>query len=297
MIVMLISGGRDHRQQWTKYDMLKDEMTDFGEEYLDSPQHGYSTYFTQINETTVYTINVNGDSINVYNLQSLSYRDLGTSIPINVDEFGCIASSETPSPRLFISGGNNGSNFVADALDDLQVLSLADMQWMSSPPSMIKTRHRHGCIVVNDKLWAIGGKGRYSVELINTTDIVNENWQINEEIGDLSCALVLMGITTVDSTIFVVGGYCSEHSANTDTVYTIDTVTNNMTVYAGSLPARINGMPVVAIDGTIYGFGGWYNSIVVINYTIYGFSGLTNMWFTLNMLSALSLFLSLSSNI
>ena len=279
----MISGGQVNPYQWTKYDILKDEMTDLGVDYLNVTlgnevgEHGYGTYFTQINDTTVYTINGNGDSINVYNLQTLSYQDLGTTIPINVDRYGCMASSATPSPRLFITGGNNASNSEDAALDDLQVLSLADMQWMSSPPSMVETRHRHGCIVANDKLWAMSGKYENSVEVINTTDIANETWQ---EIGTLSCMPVLMGITVVDSTIFVVGGYCRSWSTRSDTVHTIDAVTNNISTYAYSLPIAANGIPVVAIDATIYGFGGQT-------------SGSTRLdtWYTLILLSILFILL------
>ena len=251
-------------------------MTDFGVHYLNGTlgneygEHGFITYFTQINETTVYTMNGDGESINVYNLQTLSYWDLGTTLPINVGtplNTGCLASSETPSPRLFITG----------PVTNLQVLSLADMQWTtsnssnSSLPSMIAARQRQGCIVANDKLWIIAGKLGKTVEVINTTNIANETWQ---EIGNVSCNLVIMGVTAVDLTVFVVGGYCSNApTGRSDTVYTIDAVTNNISAYEYSLPdATI--IPVVAIDNTIYGFGGQTCG-----------SCLDNTWLTLNMLS------------
>ena len=245
-----------------EYNIAKNAINDLGENYLDGTlgnndgELGYSTYFTQINDTTMYTINGNTGSINVYNLRSLLFEDLGTTIPIDVDYYGCIASSETPSPKLYISGGNNASNMESTAMNNLQILSLDDMQWMDSTPSMIHSRHRHGCIVVNDRLWAIGGLYDNSVEAINITDIPNETWW---EIGHFNyTTLYLFGITAVDELIFIVGGMVKENDSTKyriDTTHTINTVTNEISVYPATLPMIREGMPVVAVNRTIYGFG------------------------------------------
>ena len=286
-MLIVISGGQTTQYQISMYDMTSDDITDLGLMNLsiapnNDGEHGFSTYFTQL-ESMLYTINQNGESINVWDLSDsfgLWYHGtLGTTIPINVNLYGCIASANTPSPTLYITGGNNGSNTEPAAFDDLQVLNLDDMQWLSSPPSMTETRHRHGCIVENDKLWAIGGRHESTVEGINTNNIASETWNV---IGSLNCNVTLAGITAFDSIIFVVGGYCKQIATRLDTVYTIDTVANTVNVSAFTLPFGVHGMPVVEVDGTIYGFGG--------RYKFENGSGAADRdgWLTLDMLCILS---------
>ena len=251
---MMISGGRYVQHQLVEYDIVNGSFTDYGEDYLsttlgnDQGEFGFGVYYSQINATTLFTINQNGSSIHVYDLQSVSYRNLGVDIPINVWYYGCLSSSEVPTPRLYVVGGYNDS-----ILNDLQILNLEDMKWVSNTPSMIDPRHGHGCIAVNDKLWAMGGYHKDTVEVINISNITNESWY---EIGSLSCTLARPGVTTFDDLIFIVGGRCHDISADSDTMYTIDTMTNTIRIYHGSLPFGVNGVAVVAVDHTIYGFGG-----------------------------------------
>ena len=271
---LIFSGGDDNSNQLVKYEISNDIFVDFGNDYLSSTlgnsddEYGFGVYFTQINATTLFTINSHGGSINVYHLQSLSYDTLDTTIPTNVGIYGCLSSSESPSPKLYITGGYNSG----DSLNNLQVLSLVDLQWVSSPPSMLKAREQHGCVVVNDTLWAIGGYYVDSVEAINTTNIATETWTA---IGSLNCELRLMGVTAVNEMIFIVGGYCRDTSSFSDTVYTIDTVKNNISVYEYSLQIAVAGMPVVEVDYTIYGFGGNIRSLTSLD-----------SWMTLNLLCA-----------
>ena len=277
---MILSGGQSYKEQLVEYDTLNDAFIDYGEEFVSSAlgnsdgENGWGVYFTQINATTLYTINRNGDSINVYDLQSLSFYDLGTTIPVDVSYHGCIASAITPSPRLYITGGKvddwSSPNWLEE-LDDLQILGLDDLQWLTSAPSMTTARAGHGCIVVNDLLWAIGGQSSESVEMINITDITTGSWQV---VGSVSCQMSSFGITAVDDIIFLVGGYCWDTSARSGIVYTIDTVTNTISVYAESLPFPVNGMSILAIDDMIYGFGGTNGSSL-------------DSWMTLDLLSLL----------
>ena len=238
-----------------EYDILNDFYNVHGTWYLNETlenydgEYGTGVYFTQINSTTLYTINQNGDSIHVYGLDTLSFHMLDTNIPINVGNRGCISSSETPTPKLYITGG-----YSTNDLDDVQVLSLIDLQWLPFPPPMIHARSAHGCIVVDDTLWAMGGRDTDSVEFINIVSIANSTWR---EVDDtLSCALWQFGITATDDVIFLVGGYCYDTDTRSDTVYTIDTVTGSIDIYAYSLPYAVSRMPVVRVNYMIYGFGG-----------------------------------------
>lgn len=110
--------------------------------------------------------------------------------------------------------------------------------------------------MVNNRLWAIGGYAIDSVEVIdiNTTNITRERWH---HIGRLNSGIYCFGVTAVDKTIFVVGGYRTSSHEFSSTVQTIDAGTNVIVAHEDILlPYTVAGMSVVAIDHTIYGFGG-----------------------------------------
>ena len=65
----------------------------------------------------------------------------------------------------------------------------------------------------------------------------------------------------MDELIFIVGGMVKENDSTKyriDATHTINTVTNEICVYPATLPAVKEGMSVVAVDRTIYGFGGYH---------------------------------------
>lgn len=263
--------------------MINDTFIDYGEDYLSSTmgnadgEFGYGTYFTQINDTTLYTINCNGDSINVYDLQSLEFTDLGVSIPNDIDWSACIASSATPTPRLYITGGYERPDYnpAGFAVKSSKMLNLDNLQW--SFGFMEYSRSSHGCIVANDLLWAIGGSGRDSVETRNITNYAQNSWQERETLS-LYCQLASFGITAVDKLIFIVGGSCTEMYTNTrsDLVVYIDSENmNSIRYYPYRLPYAVSGMSIMLIDDTIYGFGGLdaYNATIL------------NSWMMLDVLS------------
>ena len=138
-------------------------------------------------------------------------------------------------------------------MDDLQILNLDDLCWLEKTTSMINARYRHGCIVVNETLWVIGGQDEDSVEAINITNSATGTW---ESIGNFHCDLVYFGLAAADELIFIVGGYCSDTSRDSDIVYTINVVTNSIDTSSETLPFTVYNMPVTAVEGTIYGFGG-----------------------------------------
>lgn len=172
---------------------------------------------------------------------------------IPIGSRGCLSSSSTPSPRLYITGG-------AGSLNEFQIIDLVDLELMTSHdslPTLTNGRSNHGCIVASSSLWAIGGQFVDSVEAINITDITTESWRV---IGNLSCELRQFGVTAIDDLIFIVGGYCSDTSSLSDVVYTINTVNHFISIYGETLPNATEGMPVLVISNTIYGFGGWSGS-------------------------------------
>lgn len=256
-------GGPSDDKQLIEYDIQNDVFIDFGINYLDATlgntegEFGFGSYFTQINDTTLYTINPDGDSINVYHMDSLSYKQLGTTIPIETRDEGSISSSETPTPRLYITGG-----YYNGGLDDLQILSLWDLNWLSSLPSMTVERRQHGSIWLNNTLYAIGGLHVNSVQWINTKLL--DSWSDPTAIT-LTCDLGNFGITAVDKVIYIIGGWCYDLGNASNTVQTIDTLTGAISTEI--LPSAVTYISAVTVGNTIYGFGGYITS-----------------WFTLDLL-------------
>ena len=293
--LVVSSGGAANEQQLVEYDITNGLFVDYGEDYLSSTlgnsdgDYGSGT-FTQFNATTLYSISPDGESINVYHLPTISYQKLGTQIPTFVDNEACISSSQSPLPRLYITGGYDNDNLPYTKLDRLQILELDDLQWLPSTPTMSVTRQLHGCIVVNDRLWAIGGFQEDSFESMNIINITETTWN---NIGNLSCELYNFGVIAVDDLIFIIGGYCSiTHSSIllssqfvTDTVFTIDTDTDTISVYADNLPYGVRGMSVIMVDYMIYGFGGLAGEA---GYQLYSW---TDKWMALGMLRVLAIVL------
>lgn len=271
----------ESRYQVVRFDILNETFVDYGKKYLSSTlgnadgETGISD-FTQINATSLFTLSGDGASFNVYDLRTLSYRNLNTTFPVTTYSGTCLSSSETPTPRLYVTGGY--SNYLPQ--NYLQILNLDDMLWLDNTPSMSYSREDHGCVVVEDRLWVIGG-GVDSVEALNITNVESNGWIV---IGNLHCILSDFGITIVDKVIFIVGGWCyydsqaDEKSHVTDIVQTIDTATNSIIVYEDRLPVPTYYMPVVAIDYRIYGFGGRVDSVYYS-----GFFDSINTWMSLHM--------------
>ena len=255
-LFVLISGGYNYRQQLTTYDIGTNSFTDYGSSYLYDTlssgnlfkEMGLATYYTQINETTLFSIAQSTTRISVYDLESLSWQQLATNIPTNVYFRGCLASSQSPS-ALYITGGWYTST-TSSTMNDLQVLTLHDMTWSDNAPAMTYARHSHGCVVVDDRLWAIGFV--LAVEAINITGLESQSWN---EMMTLPQRLVQFGMVAVDDTIYIVGGY-NISSFAMNSVIAIDTAAASYAMYDGVLPYAVYGMPVVLIDDTIYGFGG-----------------------------------------
>lgn len=135
--------------------------------------------------------------------------------------------------------------------------------------------------VVNDRLWAIAGLVN-SVEAINITNkltFTGTQWQFVGNItGYPQRELNSVGVAALGKLIFVVGGIYYD-SFTTNKVHVIDSVTNNISIFAHSLPdiSGRSNIPVMFVGDTIYGFGG---TLVCCQ------SGFTTQssWLTLNML-------------
>ena len=253
---------------------------DYGEDFLlflgnDHGERGQgSTFYTQIGESTLFTMSDTDDYIHVYDLNpaTLSFHTLEPAIPITVGDAACLASSETPSPRLYITGGYMDISDYYEIDPFFWIFDLEEYSW-GRGSDMNYARYSHGCIVADDMLWVMGTVPQ--IETINITDIDNAEWAVYNNLS-IEVNLTAFGVVSShgvdpqlcgmfgfigtlcnDHSIYIIGGWIGDQDSghNSDTVYIIDTKWGNMTYNA--LPFGVSELATVLFKGSIYGFGGW----------------------------------------
>jgi len=232
-------------------------------------------FYSQINDTTMFVVDPNtyahpqSPGIFVFDL-SAPYNtwpaiieghpeDSGkplVTLPVDGSWSGCLSSSETPSPRLYLNGG------ILDNAKETQVLNLDDLSWLEGVPSMKYKRQSHGCAVVEGKLWAIGYAR--NIEHIEVEDIAKASWKEIKtkfptfKVGSSVTSLVNFNVVVIKDIIFVIGGtYDFENAVNT--VYTIHTKASHDIVHLNGkrLPYPIMSAGAAVAHETIYVFGGY----------------------------------------
>ena len=118
---MQFSGGETQRHGMVVYN--GNNFREYGDEFLEflgnedgesGQGNGFYTQTYYQNTTTLFTLPHAAEYIHFYDLipETLSFRTLEPAIPITVADSACLASSNTPSPRLYITGGYmNFSNY------------------------------------------------------------------------------------------------------------------------------------------------------------------------------------------
>lgn len=190
----------------------------------------------------MYVIDPSGGALFTFNMESLEYKKVNTTIPMNVSDKSCIASSNS-TRTLYIIGGENASQTV-------QVLDLDTMSWLNDIPPTNYHRESHGCYVEpsNQRLYVMGGNST-KIEYINSTDIQNQHWTVLSD--EFESGIMSFGMA---ANILVLGG-CDENGIIGD-VYSVNTVTNTVTRYDNALPYDVSAASAIGVDGTLYAFGG-----------------------------------------
>ena len=255
---------RDYGHEFLQF--LGNDQGEFGQENI---------FYTQLNSTTMFTITEAAEYIHVYNLdpESLSFDTVESTNHMIFGDSPCLASYETPSPRLYLTGGYTNISDYYEIYDLFWIFDLEEYSWKRGR-DMNYARYSHWCVVAHNTLWVMGTVSEIETVDINTTDIYNAQWSVHSNlsitdnltafgvvsthgISQSDCDWGYEGTLCNDRSIYIVGGwigdYDSGHSA--DTVYIIDTEWGNMTY--DELPFGISALSMVRIGGTIYGFGGW----------------------------------------
>ena len=249
------------------------EFRNYGDDFLrflgnDNGEYG-GLFYTQINTTTLFTIPDEADYIHVYDLnpRSLSFQTLDggdSMIPVLLGNGPCLASSETPIPRLFVTGGYLN---VSDGLERHSIFWIFDLieyAW-NKGNDMNYARYRHGCIVVDATLWVMGTVPQ--IETIDITNIDNGTWSIHPTLSiadDLYDIGVVFGPDPSNYSlelIQVVGGQIGgAHLADvSDTVYKFNS--HSEEPYLDTLPFGMAALSMASMDNALYGFGGWDGTV------------------------------------
>ena len=231
-------------------------------DYLTYGAYGLGVYYSQINTTTLFTIDEHGEYINVYDLTSIGTVIAGSAssvlrkIPKSVNYTSCLASSTTPSPRLYIVGGDRPTR--------LQIFDIEFDEW-NQGDKMDYQRWNHGCIVVNDTLWAMGYVAE--IETIDITDVYNAQWSVHNDLS-FDDNRTQFGLVAMSDIIYVVGGFIGDYDSgySVNTVYIIDTVSSSITTDVLPFGEGVFGLSMIVVDGTVYGFGGLNDTVFWLTY-------------------------------
>ena len=243
-------GGKYNDNQLAEFDLGTKTFVDRGLNALPKEVYGFSQYFTQI-ESLLYMIDPQDSMINVY---QLSDRNLVTNysvIPINVGQYGCLTSSST---QLFVIGGAATSS--SNSLDSIQILNIQTKDW-SEGPTMLRARERFSCIMHpsdSSVLFAIGGENNLHGYL-KSIEKINIDSGTKEYINDLTVPLLDTRAISYGESIFVIGGYDNLYNVR-DLVHIIEPNTGGVTVSDDLLAYGVYGVAAVAVNDTIYAFGG-----------------------------------------
>ena len=257
---------------------------DYGDDFLlflgnDHGERGQgNVFYTQLNSSTLFTISKTSGSIHVYDLRAdlLSFHDMEESIQYRIGDAACLASSETPSPRLYITGGYTNYSGYYEIYPFFWTFDLEEYSWKRAV-DMKYARYRHGCVVVDDALWVMGTVPQ--IETIDITDIDNSEWSVQSNLS-IDANLTAFGVVSThgisqatcqwygfegvrcdNHSVYIIGGWVGNYDSgyNSDTVYIIDTEYRNMSTNA--LPYSVSALSAVMVKGGIYGFGGWNATI------------------------------------
>ena len=143
-----------------EYDIAEDKYTDYGSDALDYGVYGQGIHYTQRSDKLFA---FSGSDIVQFDLTSMDmtkYTSAGLSSTYSLDTGACIASSESED-FLYVTGGyyqqtNFGYTTSVFYVIDLNNMTASGEAHFIMGPYMNSDRRYHGCIVVSEKLYAIG---------------------------------------------------------------------------------------------------------------------------------------------
>eukprot|EP01083_Nonionella_stella_P274577 932123_1 len=275
---ILLLGGEHTERQLTLFQIQNNTFVSRGSTFLPSAHATYSLsqHYTQLNDQ-LWMLDSNGEKFIRMDLKSYTSYSPSTTLPISVDQYGCLTSSDD---HLIV------------IRRQVQIYNINDNQWLSNVPTLQQPRGHLACAVVNKHVYAIGGYTNVQgsgliLDTIEVLDLSNMSLDSFSSWYDFSDTLTVQrtGSRSVvhGRDIYVVGGCTTIKciGSGTTTVGIIDTVTGQYNDIDDSLAYGVVVAPSIIVRDTLYVFGGlsrslyqymklptpWPNTTMQTNYT------------------------------
>ena len=151
-------------------------------------------------------------------------------------------------PRLIyvVGGSGEGGRLSTAELYDPQAASWAQR------PGMAGSRCLHGCIALNGKLYAVGGRGADHQEL-DTAEVYDPQTDGWQPLAKMSTARFALGLAAVGGKIYAIGG-----SGGRSTLNSVEAYDPQLGAWAlvASMSLKRSYHASVVLDGKVYAMGG-----------------------------------------
>ena len=193
----------------------------------------------------------------------------------------CLTAVTMDHDYLFIIGGIKGEGSDVDEVRNTQIFDITTHSFVSvDEPYLISPRRNHGCVVVNDKIYTIGGQSNIqsaeyysSIEVLDVSSGINnipDEW--SEFPASLTTPLQYVKAIVYGTDIVILGGYTYPniqvgytYPYYSDKIRVIDTLTETVTD-VGQLNYVVRGGAPILVYPYIYIFGGFAPSVDTYQY-------------------------------
>ncbi|MGQ5524715.1 Kelch repeat-containing protein [Chitinimonas sp. PSY-7] len=154
----------------------------------------------------------------------------------------------TVGSKIYVIGGHNGDA----SLDEVLILDTKKDKWSVGPSTNV-TRDAPGTILVNDKIYAVGGGIEWDkpLDTVEFLDLKKNKWFMSEH--KLHAKRFAPGLVQLGDYLYVVGGYDGINALSS--VEKMSLKTGEWSNATAMSLARWN-MAVAVVDGKIYAIGG-----------------------------------------
>eukprot|EP01083_Nonionella_stella_P231236 816694_1 len=168
---ILLFGGLDSilQKQFIKFSLIQSTFIDEGIAYLSQPTYSYAQYYTQLDNHLWMLRGAQFIDFDI-NTYTAYYPDI--TVPIDIRRAGCLTSSQN---HLIVVGGGDRHSHESYYFNTTQIYSITNAQWLQNMPTMTRRRSGASCIVVNEKLYAIGGTNQYKTDTVEKLNVININ--------------------------------------------------------------------------------------------------------------------------
>eukprot|EP01083_Nonionella_stella_P039965 108686_1 len=253
---ILLIGGKSHRRQlvlFKNHDFISDDET-----YLSSSQETYANgQMNAVHRNYLWSTKYYGEYYVKFDLTTYQAEVPSVNLPVALTPQNSLCSIDG---YLFHFDG--GSSADSDAA--FQIYRFSDAQWLSNVPSLDKPRGGAACVVVDNKMYLIGGDDANSndlktIEVLDVSDIdLGASWTSSwYYFGDTltGAARRKLRAAVHGTIIYVVGGENSDGDGVSDLTI-IDTVAGQCSA-GDSLSYPVAAAACIVVENILYVFGGF----------------------------------------